>query len=227
MKIVTLATGSSGNSYVLEENGQLVLLELGISLPEIKRGIKYRVADVVTAFSSHVHKDHSMSEKKVSNMGIDVFAPYHDENLMQTHKVNGWYMKSFPLYHGEDVKNCGVYIMSPEGHKLVYASDFQRIDYKFSKLGINTFLIECNHDDEFGKEENEGHWEHSVRDHSSVSTVCEFLRVNLTDQLRTVILCHVSENNLNVDDAVRRVKEVVGDNVRVYVAKRGLEVILG
>lgn len=224
MKIVTLATGSSGNSYVLEENGQLVLLELGISLPEIKRGIKYRVADVDGAMCTHIHNDHSKSLKKIQNMGIPVFTPYEIENKVQTWKTHGWYLRAFPVPHG-DVNCYGTYIMSPGGHKLVYITDFQYCPYVFSKLGINTFLIECNHDDEFGKEENEGHWEHSVRDHSSVSTVCEFLRVNLTDQLRTVILCHASENNLNMEDAVRRVQEVVGDKVQVYVAKRGLEVI--
>jgi hypothetical protein len=53
--MITLATGSSGNSYVLEENGQLVLLELGIGLPEIKRGIKYRVSNIVIAYVSHSH----------------------------------------------------------------------------------------------------------------------------------------------------------------------------
>lgn len=55
MRIATLATGSSGNSYVLEENNQMVLLDLGIGLPEIKRGIKFRVSDIVAAFVSHTH----------------------------------------------------------------------------------------------------------------------------------------------------------------------------
>ena len=109
---------------------------------------------------------------------------------------------------------------------MVYATDFQRIDYKFDRLGINTFLIECNHDDEIDKDQNEGKWEHSIRDHSSVSVICEFLRVNKTDELRTVILCHTSEDNLDKDDALRRVQEVVSSSVNVMIAKNGLEVIL-
>ena len=40
---------------MLEENNQMFLLDLGISLQEIKRGIKYRVSDVVAAFVSHAH----------------------------------------------------------------------------------------------------------------------------------------------------------------------------
>lgn len=226
MIIKILSTGSRGNCYSLEECGHLVLLDLGISLPEIKRGIKYRVSDVAFSFVSHGHKDHSMSEIKTCKMGINVFAPYHSTNLMQTFKTGGWYLKSFPLYHGEGVNNCGVFIRSPKGYKMVYATDFQRIDYKFDKLGINTFLIECNHDDEISKEENEGKWEHAIRDHSSVSTICEFLRVNLTEQLQNVILCHASENNLNEKDALKRVQEVVGDSVKVLIAKKGVEINL-
>lgn len=109
---------------------------------------------------------------------------------------------------------------------MIYATDFQRIDYKFDKLGINTFLIECNHDDEISKDGNEGKWEHSIRDHSSVSVVCEFLRVNQTDALRTVILCHLSESNADAKEMVYRVKEIVGENVNVYVAGKGVGIDL-
>lgn len=109
---------------------------------------------------------------------------------------------------------------------MIYATDFQRIDYKFNKLKINTFLIECNHDDEISKEDNEGKYEHSLRNHSATGVICEFLRVNKTDELQTVILCHTSEDNLDKDDALRRVQEVVGSSVNVMIAKKGLEVIL-
>lgn len=226
IKLITLSTGSKGNCYVLEENGQLVLLDLGISLPEIKRGIKFRVSDVILSFASHGHKDHSMSESKIAKMGIPIFSPYHTDNLMQTFKTGGWYLKSFPLYHGEGVNNCGVFIRSPEGHKMIYATDFQRIDYKFDKLGINTFLIECNHDDEINKDENEGKWEHSIRDHSSVSVVCEFLKVNKTDAMRNAILCHASEDNLNVENALQRIQKTVGPSVSVTIAKKGVRIEL-
>lgn len=55
MNMKTLSTGSCGNCYVLEENGKLFLLDLGISLQDIKKGIKYRVSDIVASFVSHVH----------------------------------------------------------------------------------------------------------------------------------------------------------------------------
>lgn len=55
MNVKCLQSNSSGNCTVLEENGKMVLLDVGINLPEIKKGIGYRVSDVLFAFVSHVH----------------------------------------------------------------------------------------------------------------------------------------------------------------------------
>lgn len=135
-------------------------------------------------------------------------------------------MKSFPLYHGEGVSNCGVFIKSPEGRKMIYATDFQRIDYKFDKLGINTFLVECNHMDDIAEDDNEGRYSHVLSDHSSISTVCEFLRVNQTEELKNVIICHLSSDNADEGEMRNQVKKVVGNKVNVFIAKKGLEVEL-
>lgn len=169
--------------------------------------------------------DHSKAVNRLKNMGIKVFTPYEQENQIQTFKSDGWYLRSFPLPHG-DCSCYGTYVVSPEGFKLVYASDFQHIPYVFKKLAINTFLIECNHMDEINKELNEGKWEHSIRDHSSLSVVKEFLKVNQTDSLKSVILCHLSMGNADPEVMLNEVKKVVGDKVKVYIAKRGLEVEL-
>ena len=220
LKLKCIGTGSSGNCYILEENDQLVILDVGIRMADIKKGIGYRVSDIVTVFTSHGHQDHSKSEEKFVNMGADIFAPYHSENLTQTHKNKGWYFKSFDLPHG-DCPNTGIYIMSPDGHKLVYMTDFQHCAYKFTKLHINTFLIACNHMDDIDKEANEGKFAHTIRDHSSLSVVKEFLRVNKTDRLQSVILCHLSPDNAQPSVMLQEVQEVVGDNVRCYIAKKG------
>jgi hypothetical protein len=158
-------------------------------------------------------------------MGINVFAPYHDENLMQVHKVKGWYMKSFPLPHG-DCPNAGCYIMSPEGHSLIYATDFQHIAYRFKGLKINTMLIACNHMDVVDEELNQGKFAHTVRDHSSLSVVKEFIKVNQTEYLHNVILCHLSPENADPVIMKDEIQKVVGDKVKVYVARKGMSVEL-
>lgn len=156
-------------------------------------------------------------------MGIQVFEPYKGGS--QSFESNGWKMKSFELPH-DNVENRGIFLKSPSGHRMLYMTDFSFCAYTFTKLKVQTILIECNHMDDIEEEGNEGKFAHVLRGHSSCSTVCEFLRVNQTDELRNVILCHLSADNADPDEILRQVQTVVGDSVNVYIANKGLEVEL-
>ena len=150
-----------------------------------------------------------------------MFEPYKGGN--QTFKNKGFFAKAFPVDHnGTD--NCGCYIMTPSGEKIVYAIDFEFIRFNFKKLGINHFILECNHLDEVDKEENEANFAHVLRGHCALSTLKEFLRVNQTDKLRTVILTHLSETNGDPVIMKDEIQKVVGDKVQVYVARKGMEI---
>lgn len=134
-------------------------------------------------------------------------------------------MKSFELPH-DGIENRGIFLKSPSGHRLLYMTDFSFCKYTFTKLKVQTILIECNHMDDIEEEGNEGKFAHTVRGHSSLSVAKEFLRVNQTDELKTVILCHLSADNANPDVMKSEVQTVVGDSVNVYIATKGLEVEL-
>jgi len=51
----TIATGSGGNCYTLMNDNEILLIDLGVSAREIKRGINYRISDVVGCIVSHEH----------------------------------------------------------------------------------------------------------------------------------------------------------------------------
>lgn len=56
MRLVTIGSGSSGNCHYLEDShGNILLLDLGLSVKEIKQGIKFRVSNVVGAVVTHSH----------------------------------------------------------------------------------------------------------------------------------------------------------------------------
>ena len=55
MKLACASSGSSGNCYSLNDGGKIFLLDAGISLPEIKKFVKWKVGDVVGVFISHSH----------------------------------------------------------------------------------------------------------------------------------------------------------------------------
>lgn len=156
-------------------------------------------------------------------MGVQIFEPYKGDNTRFS--KDGWKLNSFELPH-DDVANMGVAIISPSGHRLLYMTDFSYCAYTFKKLKIQTMLIECNHMDDIAEEDNEGKFCHVLRGHSSLSTVKDFLRVNQTEELKTVILCHLSESNADEKEMLSQVKEVVGETVNVLIAKKGVSLEL-
>lgn len=166
--------------------------------------------------------DHSKSASKLQKMGIPVFEPYKGGS--QSFKSNGWKMKSFELPH-DDVENRGLYLKSPSGHRMLYMTDFSFCKYTFQKLKVQTILIECNHMDDM-EDANEAKFYHTVRGHSSLSVTKEFLRVNQTDALKNVILCHLSADNAEPEVMKSEVQAVVGDSVSVHIAKSGVEIEL-
>lgn len=52
-KLKILSSGSIGNAYILECNGERLLLELGIGWQEILKGLNYKLGNVVGALCSH------------------------------------------------------------------------------------------------------------------------------------------------------------------------------
>lgn len=51
----TIATGSSGNSYALMNDNEILLLDLGVSEKAIKKAIDFRVSDIVGCLVTHKH----------------------------------------------------------------------------------------------------------------------------------------------------------------------------
>jgi glyoxylase-like metal-dependent hydrolase (beta-lactamase superfamily II) len=50
------ATGSTGNSYFIKtDNGEILLLDAGIPIADIKRGINFEVGSVVGCIVTHKH----------------------------------------------------------------------------------------------------------------------------------------------------------------------------
>lgn len=51
----TIATGSSGNSYALMKDSEILLLDLGVSAKVIKKAIDFRVSNIAGCLVTHKH----------------------------------------------------------------------------------------------------------------------------------------------------------------------------
>jgi len=205
MNLNVVGSGSSGNCYILTDSrGQHLILEAGLRFERILKALNFDLRCVDGLLISHGHRDHSMSAEKFKTWGIPVIDdPEAMVNIAST-DFGRWHIKTFPLQH--DVPCMGFYIKHPElPGAFVYVTDTAYVKYRFTS--VNTFLVECNHEDDI--DEITDAYVHIVRGHMDVSTCRNFLKASADDSTKNVIMCHMSEENLNWANALRAIEEAV------------------
>ncbi len=235
MKLKCIATGSTGNCYTLtSDNGETLILDCGIPIKEIKKGLNWNVRNVVGCIVSHDHSDHSKSVKDLRDMGIPVFTPY-EVFLMNRFLANSYFtVRIFDLttsdnkwvHTNSDGSECPCYgflIEHPEMGKMLYITDCEFVKWRFS--GINHILLGVNYDKDLIDSEDSAKVNHVYRGHMSIDTACDFVKANNPKDLQNVIMCHLSKNNADKDLFIDKMKSAV-PNVNVDVAEPGKEWIL-
>lgn len=215
-----MGSGSSGNCYLLSTKKQTLILDCGISIKEIKKGLDFDVSRVVGVLVDHAHNDHSKALLDVERMGIPVFAPYRNPKKQNKVRLGEFEVLAFDLPHN-GVPNYG-FLINVGDQKLLYMTDFEYCPYTFKKQHINHMLIECNYQNKYINTEI-ANYEHKLRGHCELEVCKEIVKINRTADLRTVILCHLGFG-ANEDECKREIKLVAG--CPVYVAERNVEVEL-
>lgn len=197
-----LAQGSSGNCWLLESETECLILDAGVPIMTIKRGLNYNIEKVVGAIITHDHKDHSLSSGELSRMGISVYKPYEiGSKLIQ---FGEFIIQPFDLPH--DGCECYGFFIKHKNHKMLYLTDFEYCSYNFSKIGINTILIEANYQDKYLETlENT----HKILGHCEFEICKEFVKTNASDILSNVILTHMGIGTTNGKEMVEQIKKEV------------------
>ena len=232
LKLKCLGSGSSGNCYLLSTETETLILDCGIPIIEIKKGLNFDLSKVVGCVVTHSHKDHSLSVKDFENMGIPVFKPYGNKESISLKGWNGT-IQAFDLtdkdgkfmHTNADGSECPCYgflITHPELGRMLYITDTELVKWRFKD--INHILISCNYQRKYIDDENLAKRNHVFRGHMELETVKEFIKANNSDSLQNIILCHLSSENINPLEALEEVKTVV--KCPVYLAKKGMEIDL-
>lgn len=234
MRLKCLGSSSAGNCYLLTSNGgETLILDCGIPIKEIKKGLNWNIKDVVGVLCTHKHLDHSKSVKDFEDMCIPVCKPY-EALLMNQFLANSYFtVRTFDLttldgrwtHTNADGSECPCYgflITHPEMGRMLYITDTELIKWRFK--GINHILLGTNYDKNLVNVDNQSKANHVFRGHLSIDTACDFVNCN-SDSLETVIMCHLSDSNSDVDSFISKMKNVV-PCANVCVAERGLEVEL-
>lgn len=233
MILRTIATGSTGNCHALISNsGEILLLDLGVSINEIKKGIDFKISDVCGAVVTHCHKDHSKSVTNFERMGIPVFTPYISREPMEIGKE--FAIKAFDLttadgrftHTNSDGSECPCYgflITHKEMGRLLYITDCEVIKWRFKE--IDHILLGVNYDKEMVDRSNPAKNNHVFRGHLSIDTACGFVKANYSDCLQNVIMCHLSSKNADSDSFIEKMKRVAY-RANVDAAEAGKEWVL-
>lgn len=235
MRLKCLGSSSAGNCYLLTSNsGETLILDCGIPIKEIKKGLDWNIKDVVGVLCTHKHLDHSKSVKDFETMGIPVYKPYETLPINQFLENSCFTVRPFNLttidgswtHTNADGTSCPIYgfrITHKEMGRMLYITDCELIMWRFKD--INHILLGVNYDKDLIDRDNTGKANHVFRGHLSIDTACNFVKANYSDRLQNVIMCHLSSENADSDSFIEKMKKVV-PVANVCVAERGFEIEL-
>ena len=208
MHLKCLGSSSAGNCYLLTSNGgETLILDCGIPIKEIKKGLNWNIRNVVGCIVSHAHSDHSKSVEDFKAMGIPILAPYLGDSRKPMN-MGGFTVKPFDLttidgswtHTNADGEPCPIYgflIIHKEMGRMLYITDTELIKWRFKD--INHILLGVNYDKELVDSENQSKNNHIFRGHLEIGTACDFVSANNSSTLQNVIMCHLSSENADKD----------------------------
>lgn len=237
MRLKVLASSSSGNCYLLENEEETLIIECGLPFKKIQEGLNYNTRKVVGCLVSHEHGDHSKSIDKLTENGIDVYTStgtvkaleleenYRVKNIKghELIKIGGFTVLPFDTQH-DALEPLGFLIQHKDMGKLLFITDSYYSKYKFQ--GLDHILVECNYKKEILKENiDKGiipEWlkERITKSHFEIENVKEFLKSSDLSKVKNIVLIHLSSQNSNEELFKREIEGTTGRPVTI--AKKGL-----
>lgn len=236
MRLRVIGSSSRGNGYALIAENEILLLEAGCKLLDMKKAIDWQIGKVVGCLVSHRHTDHSGYIKdyikngipvysgKETAMDIDEYGSKRIRILKDKNKevIGGFSVQPFHLEH--DCPCYGFLIFHPEMGRLVFATDTEYVKYRFRN--VNHIMIEANYSKEYldESEENEEKRRHVLYSHMSIEAAADFVGQNKTCALRNVVLMHLSDRNGCPKEFRKKVENIV--DCTVWIAEAGGQIEL-
>ena len=228
MDIKIIASGSSGNAYLIGDGKTHLLLDAGIPFKRIQIGCGFRTSGIDGCLVTHRHGDHAASIPKLLQRGITVYSNADVAGLypgvqsvdaLRESRIGTFRVLPFEAEH--DVPCYGYQVRSEEtGEKLVYITDSAYVRYTFT--GLTHIMIEANYAEDImiGNVRDErvplSLAARVVHTHMSIENLLDLLRSNDMTQVRQIYLLHLSDNNSDAEAFKRQVQQETG--AEVYIA---------
>lgn len=205
MELKVLASGSSGNCYILRDGPHALLLDAGIQYSRILKGLSFQLEGVLGVLITHEHNDHSaavsgllragirccMSKGTREALGIPPAPPIMEIVEYQKLSLGSFLILPFPAKH-DAAEPMGFLILNKAtGERLVYATDTYYLPHTFP--GIHYWLIECNYVDSLITEDTPFYMKSRLlKSHMSLDRLCGVFKANDLTRCQQIVLCHIS-----------------------------------
>lgn len=234
IEIKPLGSSSAGNAYRITDGKTQLLLECGLRIKDLQRGLNYQLSNIAGCLLTHNHLDHCKAAPDIMRAGIDVYA---SAGTLAAAGLNGhraipitarqqfslgtWTVLPFEVEHDVD-EPLGFLLANEDGDKLLFATDTYYIRYRFN--GLTHLLIECNYSERILDENIIAGRVHVrmkrrlVRSHFSLENMKEFIKANDMSRVEEIWLIHLSDTNSDAELFKREIQALTG--CPVYVADR-------
>lgn len=236
MKVVVLASGSKGNVTYIEYKHTKILIDLGMNLTYIKKGLKehdIHLRDINAVLITHTHTDHifaleSFAKKYNSNiyitakmnkdLGLETYQEFSDINYIEDLEVE-------IIHTSHDKPSVGFVIRGDK--ELVYITDtgYLKESYHEKLSNKDLYIIESNHDLEML---TSGSYPYYLKQriwgdkgHLSNKATAEHLKKLVGEKTKFIVLAHLSENNNTEELAFTTLSEHLGETeIEIIIAKQ-------
>jgi phosphoribosyl 1,2-cyclic phosphodiesterase len=245
MQIISLQSGSNGNSIYVEAGGVRLLFDAGISGIQAKRRLAVHdrdIARVDAVLISHDHADHSRcmgvyhrkfglpiyatakTHRAASRYDLGEIADLRHFHAGETLRIEQVAVETIATPH--DGVDGVVFVVDDGKHRLGILTDLGHVFSGLTDLigSLDAVLLESNYDPqmladgpypEFLKERIEG-----PGGHISNLEAAELLKSNTGKRMQWACLAHLSQDNNTPQLAVKTHHRLLGKRLPILVATR-------
>ena len=225
MHLKVLSTGSKSNGYLLQGEGSSLLLDAGLQIAQISKGISFH--GLSACLVTHEHQDHAKAARDLARRGITVIASagtaaaiglqgpfYRPIKAGESTRVNNWTILAFETQH-DAAEPIGFLIRNEvTGESIIYATDTYYLKYRFP--GTHYWLIECNYTEEsLDRQVANGTIDEELKtrltkSHMSLERLITALQANDLSDTRLIVLVHLSDTRSDERYMTSRIEHFTG-----------------
>jgi phosphoribosyl 1,2-cyclic phosphodiesterase len=245
MKFYILASGSKGNSTLVESQGRLLLIDAGLNKTRLKEAFAktpYSLEQVQAVFFTHEHSDHALGKDffpQEIRYATKETLPVLPERALTPYTTVSWFhFRITPMAISHDARNPLGYIIEDQTSSLVYMTDTGYISEKNLSLMLNKhhYILESNHNVAMLLKTNRSH-DLKIRilgdsGHLSNEDSAMFFSEMIGPNTKSVYLAHISEEAntpelaLETYQRVLRKRKRLTDQYQIKVAQQW-DVVVG